>query len=252
MKREYTIERECFLLHKILYRPISGLTDEQLGRFFRHIFEWQIDGEAEPEEDIRFPFIFYINQFQLDDEKYLETCETNRRNIKIRWDKSKGSMDDTTDTSVYEPIQKERTNTTCTNGFESYLNDKDKDKDNDNDKDNDKVVNPRKRGEQPLTIPFTDEEFKKTWEELRQQPKWRKKTVSALQKCLDKLSKYPVEFAIELMTDAIANNWQGVVFDGTPERYLKWQQSFSDTHNNNSSSNDYDPFDGCEVLTQRD
>lgn len=74
-----------------------------------------------------------------------------------------------------------------------------------------------------LAIPFCSAEFVSTWEMLRKQPKWKKKSQSALQMSLNKLAKYPEEYAIHLMELSIANGWQGVVFTWTPEDFRKWQ-----------------------------
>ena len=74
-----------------------------------------------------------------------------------------------------------------------------------------------------LALPYCSNEFVSTWEMLRKQPKWRKKTMNALQMSLNKLAKYPEEFAIMLMENSIANDWQGVVFTWTPEDFRKWQ-----------------------------
>ena len=60
------------------------------------------------------------------------------------------------------------------------------------------------------------------WNTLVIQPKWKKKTASALQLSLNKLGKYAEPFAIMLMNDAIERNWQGVVFDNTDEKYEAW------------------------------
>ena len=40
---------------------------------------------------------------------------------------------------------------------------------------------------------------------------------------LKKLGKYDEAFAILLMNESIENNWQGVVFDSTDEKYAKWK-----------------------------
>lgn len=85
--------------------------------------------------------------------------------------------------------------------------------------------NVRGTGEVSLTLPFDDPEFIKTWNELRKQPKWKKKTVTALQKSLDKLSRYDVRFAIEIMNTAIEGGYQRVVYDDTPSRYEQWMKS---------------------------
>lgn len=81
----------------------------------------------------------------------------------------------------------------------------------------------QKEKEAGLALPYCSTEFVSTWEMLRKQPKWKKKTQSALQMSLNKLGKYPEEFAILLMENAIAGNWQGVVFTWTPDDFRKWQ-----------------------------
>lgn len=78
-----------------------------------------------------------------------------------------------------------------------------------------------------LSLPFSGKEFLDTWELLRQQPRWKKKSSSALQLSLKKLSKYPEKFAVHLMETAIANDYQGVVFDNTEEKFRQWQKNAS-------------------------
>lgn len=80
-----------------------------------------------------------------------------------------------------------------------------------------------------FVFPFQSSKFLETWKELCRQPKWRKKTRSALQKSLDKLAVYPEAFAVELMETAIANDTQGVVYSYTPEAYKKWQKEHQAT-----------------------
>ena len=117
--------------------------------------------------------------------------------------------------------------------------------DNVNENVNENVSSSRKSGGKSLTLPYPDNiEFVNTWNELRQQPKWRKKTVTALQKSLNQLVPYPVEFAIELMNDAIAGGYQGVVFPDTPERFRKWQQS----HPGKQQGKTVPDYGGCLVV----
>ena len=92
---------------------------------------------------------------------------------------------------------------------------------NDNDNDNGNV----EVADQELKIPFNDPVFIDTWNELKIQPKWKHKSFHALQMALNQLSVYPVRFAVHLMQNAIAGNYQGVVFDNTPERYKRWLQT---------------------------
>lgn len=85
----------------------------------------------------------------------------------------------------------------------------------------------QKEKEVGLALPYCSARFVDTWNILRSQPKWKKKTKSALQMSLNKLGKYPEEFAIILMENAIAGGWQGVVFTWTPEDFRKWQAQHS-------------------------
>lgn len=74
-----------------------------------------------------------------------------------------------------------------------------------------------------LSFPFTSEKFMETWNALVKTEKWRKKTPHALQLSLNKLAAYDEDFAILLMNDSIENNWQGLVYDNTAEKYDKWK-----------------------------
>lgn len=79
--------------------------------------------------------------------------------------------------------------------------------------------------ESELILPFQDHDFVITWNELRQQPKWKSKTKRALQMSLNQLSKYDVHFAVYLMENAIAGNYKGVVFYDTPTKYNHWKNN---------------------------
>ena len=78
----------------------------------------------------------------------------------------------------------------------------------------------------PLILPFDTKEFRDTWNELIKQPKWRNKPKSALAKALKQLSQYGPEYSVELMENAIAGNYQGVVFSDTPARYTQWLMNY--------------------------
>ena len=95
---------------------------------------------------------------------------------------------------------------------------------NENENVNRNVKVTRKPANHELTLPFQDPEFVTTWNELRQQPKWRKKTTTALQKSLDQLGQFHCRFAVILMNNAIAGDYQGVVFDDTTVKYQRWLQ----------------------------
>ena len=76
-----------------------------------------------------------------------------------------------------------------------------------------------------LNLPFSSERFVSTWNLLRLQPKWKKKTQTALQMSLDRLGRYDEGFAISLMEAAISNGWQGVVYENTDSKYEEWKRS---------------------------
>ena len=60
------------------------------------------------------------------------------------------------------------------------------------------------------------------WVDLCNMRKWKKKSESAIVASFKQISVYPEAFAIELIQRAIAGDYQGLVFDDTPEAYQKW------------------------------
>lgn len=83
-----------------------------------------------------------------------------------------------------------------------------------------------KKRSQPdaLQFPFSGIEFMKAWNELLTLPVWKKKPLSAIQKALNQLSKYDEMFSVGLIEKAHAGNYQGIVFDDTDEKFLKWKK----------------------------
>ena len=75
-----------------------------------------------------------------------------------------------------------------------------------------------------LQFPFSGIEFMKAWNELMTLPKWKKKPPSAIQKSLDNIAKYDEEFAVKQINDAHAGDWQGLTFQDTDEKFLKWKK----------------------------
>lgn len=61
--------------------------------------------------------------------------------------------------------------------------------------------------------------FKKIWFELLGQPKWIKKSQSAINKSLKQVMKYDEIFAIALAEKSISGDYQGIVFDSTEKSY---------------------------------
>lgn len=72
--------KDSFIIYKSFYKPISRLSDKQLGRLFRAIFKYQLGEEVTVEEDIDMALGFFINQFEIDETKYHGIVERNRNN----------------------------------------------------------------------------------------------------------------------------------------------------------------------------
>ena len=70
-----------------------------------------------------------------------------------------------------------------------------------------------------LIFPIDDAEIKKLFFVLCCSPKWRGKTVHALQMSLNKVQNYDRDFTIKLIEDSIAGGWQGLVFENTYRKY---------------------------------
>lgn len=70
--------RDSFVFYLSQYDAIKELTDEQIGRLMRAIFEKQLGKEVVLENDIKIAFNFINNQMLVDQKKYAETCEKRR------------------------------------------------------------------------------------------------------------------------------------------------------------------------------
>lgn len=72
--------KESFLIYKSFYPAIEDLSNEQLGKLFRAIFEYQISEIDCTDPDIVMAFKFFKNQFRLDAVKYEKVVNRNRAN----------------------------------------------------------------------------------------------------------------------------------------------------------------------------
>jgi len=61
-----------------------------------------------------------------------------------------------------------------------------------------------------LILPFNSDLFLQTWNILKGEPKWKKKTDNAIQASLDELKNHSEEDAIQMMKNSIAGGWQGL------------------------------------------
>lgn len=81
-----------------------------------------------------------------------------------------------------------------------------------------------------VELPYNSENFKTVWETLVKEPKWKTKTVSALQASANKLAKYDEPTAIQMMENSIAGGWQGLFEMKEPLRQPK-KELVSDPNN---------------------
>ena len=76
-----------------------------------------------------------------------------------------------------------------------------------------------------LIFPIDDLEIKRLYFVLCCSPKWRNKTVHAMQMSLNKVQNYDKEFTKKLIEDSIAGGWQGLVFEDTDKKYQNYLRS---------------------------
>ena len=72
------MSKESFIIYKSFWRPISRLSDEQLGRLFRAICLYQTGETPDVADDIVIAYEFFVNQFNIDERKYEEYIEAQR------------------------------------------------------------------------------------------------------------------------------------------------------------------------------
>ena len=86
-------------------------------------------------------------------------------------------------------------------------NDKETQEDTNN---KEKKDNKEKESKEPY-MPFSSQKFVDTWEILKKEPKWIKKSERAYEMSLKKLGRYSEQVAIEMMEKCIEAGWQGLV-----------------------------------------
>lgn len=108
-----------------------------------------------------------------------------------------------------------------------------------------------KRQKIELVFPYNSPEFMQMWGVLVKEPFWKKKSKTALQAVLKKLSNYPERDAIQMMEEAIAGAWKNVyelktqnngnrntgkTEYGTPERAAEYERLFSQRYGGGGSA----------------
>ena len=105
MEMKNDTEQKGFVVYGDYKAVIDELDDEQVGKLFRGMLNYFVDGEDPNFTDVlKFVFIPIKQQMDRDGCKYQKKCERNRANINKRWGKN--------NTTVYDGI---RTYTNDTN-----------------------------------------------------------------------------------------------------------------------------------------
>lgn len=119
------MKKDSFILYKSFYEPLKMLSEKQLGKLFKAIFEYQISGKTEVDLDIQMAFAFIKNQLDIDYGKYEEKVKKNSDNGR------KGGRPPKTDK------QEEKADAKNKSQKSEHQNDKAKKAYNDNEYDND-------------------------------------------------------------------------------------------------------------------
>jgi len=90
--------KKSFVLYTDMLDILDELTDEQAGKIFKAVKDFENGKEVKLEGILKAVFIPIQNQLVRDKEKYDSICEKNKENIKKRWGKQN-------DTTVYDRIR---------------------------------------------------------------------------------------------------------------------------------------------------
>lgn len=95
--------KDSFIIYKSFYEPLKTLSNDQMGRLFKAIFEYQINEIVDVEQDIKMAFEFFKNQFSLDEKKWQKTVKersiAGKKGAEKRW-KAK----DNKNSNCYKPM----------------------------------------------------------------------------------------------------------------------------------------------------
>lgn len=142
--------KDSFIIYKSFYEPIKSLSDKQLGRLFRALFDYQIEGSTQVDVDLQMAFAFFKNQMDIDESKYQKVVERNKQNG------SKGGR---------PPKEENPKNPVGLNKPKKAYNDNDNGNDNDND-------NELPHDIQKQIHQNTENELASTFKELAKDVQW--------------------------------------------------------------------------------
>ena len=145
-------EQKGFVVYGDYKAVIDELDDEQVGKLFRGMMNYFVNGDEPNFADVlKFVFIPIKQQMDRDGSKYAKKCERNRQNANMRWD-----------ANGCDRIKKMRTDAIDAN--------KDKDTNKDKDKDKDTNKKPHESGNKisPALLSYLNSQTGGTFEETEQ------------------------------------------------------------------------------------
>lgn len=195
--------KDSFILYNSFYEPIKSLKNEQLGKLFRAVFNYTINGEITQDGEILVPFMFIKNQIDLDSKKWIEEkqkrSEAGKKGMQNRWhNKNNNKNVITKDNSVINVI------TDYNKPYQDITKITDNVNVNVNDNDNKKNIKRK--------IYFDNKQLNSLfleYLELRTKIKC-KNTDRAINLLLNELNKYDDDIKIQMINNSIMNSWKSV------------------------------------------
>jgi hypothetical protein len=180
-------QNKSFILHKDSLSVLNKLSDEEAGKLFKAIFNYQSQNILPTNNLISIIFEPFLNQFKRDEEKYQNVVERNKINIAKRWNKP-----NTKNTTGKIGIPKDTKNTDSDSKNKS-------DSDSKSDSKNDLPI-------------FINKDLFNSFVEMRVKIKkpLTEKAKELLLKDLTKFENLKIGNANIALENSIKNSWQGV------------------------------------------
>ena len=190
-------QNKSFILHKDSLSVLTKLSDEEAGKLFKAIFNYQSQNILPTNNLISIIFEPFLNQFKRDEEKYQNVVERNKINIAKRWNKP-----NTKNTTGKIGIPKDTKNTDSDSKNKS-------DSDSKSDSKNDLPI-------------FINKDLFNSFVEMRVKIKkpLTEKAKELLLKDLTKIENKKTGDANIALENSIKNSWQGV-FEPKNNNYNK-------------------------------
>jgi hypothetical protein len=192
--------KKSVLLYCDIIHTVKELSDDEAGRLFKHYLAYINDLNPHPPDKLTQIVFEPIKQnLKRDLEKWIVKSGKNKQSANARWNMQKdaNSCERIKSDANNADIVKDKVKVTVTDTV--TVNDKDI-----------LLKKETKKRVAELIFPFSSIRFINIWNLIVDEPKWKKKTKTALQSILKKLSEYDENTACEMLETSLQNGWQGV------------------------------------------